>query len=438
MSVAPTVAEPAASAPAGRARRVLAACCSAHFLHDGATELVYVLLPVWRAQFGFSLTELGLLRSVYMACLAGFQLPSSLVAERLGERRTLALGTALVGLGFLGLGILGAALGGALGGWLGGWPGGLNGVFAGLAVCLALSGLGASVQHPIGSALTSHAFEGPRLRAALGTYNFSGDLGKMALPALTATLIALWQWRLAIALIGLGLIAGAFGILWAAEAAMDHGKAAPADARSSATIPAAAAPAAALPSSVARRGFLALSSIAVFDSASRAGFLVLLPFLLGAKGADLTTIGLAFSLVFAGGAAGKFVCGLIARRVGILRTVILTEGGTALFMLAVMTVPLDQGLFLLPILGLALNGTSSVLYGTVAELIPAERRARAFGIFYTVGIGASALTPAIFGALSDGFGMGTAIVAAALAALVVVPLTWPLKAPLEMLDSSAA
>jgi MFS family permease len=50
------------------------------------------------------------------------------------------------------------------------------------------------------------------------------------------------------------------------------------------------------------------------------------------------------------------------------------------------------------VLGVALNGTSSVLYGSVAELVSSERRARSYAIFYTLGIGASALSPFVYGA----------------------------------------
>jgi predicted MFS family arabinose efflux permease len=42
-------------------------------------------------------------------------------------------------------------------------------------------------------------------------------------------------------------------------------------------------------------------------------------------------------------------------------------------------------LILLPLLGLSLKGTSSVLYGPVPELAPPKRRTRAFGLFYTGG-----------------------------------------------------
>jgi hypothetical protein len=40
---------------------------------------------------------------------------------------------------------------------------------------------------------------------------------------------------------------------------------------------------------------------------------------------------------------------------------------------------------------MALNGTSSVLYGTVREMVAAARRQRAFSIFYTCGVGAGAV-----------------------------------------------
>jgi len=51
-----------------------------------------------------------------------------------------------------------------------------------------------------------------------------------------------------------------------------------------------------------------LFAIGILDSATRMGFLLFLPFLLKAKGASVTTVGLALSLVFIGGAFGKAAC----------------------------------------------------------------------------------------------------------------------------------
>ena len=141
------------------------------------------------------------------------------------------------------------------------------------------------------------------------------------------------------------------------------------------------------------RGFSALCAIGMVDNATRTGFLTFMPFMLMSKDLTVGGVGLAFSLVFIGGAAGKFVCGLVADRVGVIRTVVLTEAATTLLILVVVAAPLSLALGVLIPLGIALNGTSSVLYGTVADLVSSERRSRGYGLYYTMTIGASALAP---------------------------------------------
>ena len=64
------------------------------------TDLIYVLLPLWQKEFGLSYGELGLLRALFSGTMAGFQIPSGLLAERLGAALVLALGTALSGIGY--------------------------------------------------------------------------------------------------------------------------------------------------------------------------------------------------------------------------------------------------------------------------------------------------------------------------------------------------
>ena len=80
--------------------RALGVACGAHALHDGYTDLVYVMLPIWQSEFGLGFAVLGLMKTVFSGTLAGFQilLPDSL-AERIGVATVLALGTALAGLG---------------------------------------------------------------------------------------------------------------------------------------------------------------------------------------------------------------------------------------------------------------------------------------------------------------------------------------------------
>ena len=157
------------------------------------------------------------------------------------------------------------------------------------------------------------------------------------------------------------------------------------------------------------------------------GFLTFLPFLLQQKGASVQSIGFALTLVFAGGALGKFVCGHLGARLGTIATVFLTEGLTAACILLLVPLPLVPAFVLLPVLGIMLNGTSSVLYGSVPELVePAERR-RAFAIFYTGTIGSGAVSPLIYGLFSDAMGIAHMMAVVAGVVLLTLPLAWKLR-----------
>ncbi len=99
------------------------------------------------------------------------------------------------------------------------------------------------------------------------------------------------------------------------------------------------------------RAFTAISAIHVIDNSTRTGFLTFLPFLLIGKGATVQSVGLALMLVFMGGAVGKFACGALADRVGVIRTVVVTELVTGAGILFLLTLPLGACLVALPVLG---------------------------------------------------------------------------------------
>src|SRR3954462_15413008 len=83
---------PKSAKDTGDGKRALGVACSAHVLHDGFTDLLYLMLPIWQAEFGLSLAPVGLLKTCFSGALASLQIPSSLLGERLGERALLALG----------------------------------------------------------------------------------------------------------------------------------------------------------------------------------------------------------------------------------------------------------------------------------------------------------------------------------------------------------
>ena len=385
-----------------RARAVLGTACGTHFVHDGFADILYVLFPVWAREFGLSFAQVGLLRTVYSGAMAAFQIPAGLLAERWGEARLLAAGTAATALGFIAAGFTGGYLA--------------------LLGCLLVAGLGSGVQHPLSSTLVSNVYDAGGRRTALGTYNFSGDLGKVAVPAAVAFAVPWLGWRGAVGSYAVvGLVAAAVVLLALANLRIGH-----------APVPLDKADRVSGSEWGIRdvRGFQALSLIQVIDSSTRTGFLTFLPFLLIAKGSTVRAVGFALMLVFAGGAAGKFACGVLAERLGVIRTVIVTETATGAGILLLLALPLVPALALLPALGIALNGTSSVLYGTVADLVESDRRARSYAVFYTLGIGASALSPSIYGVVSDWGGVPLALAIVGTMVFVTVPLTLALRRPL--------
>jgi FSR family fosmidomycin resistance protein-like MFS transporter len=386
----------------GRASTVLVVIAATHFIHDGFADVVYVLLPLWAAEFSLSFAQVGLIRSAYSGGMALFQIPAGLIAERTGERGVLVVGTLVTAAGFI--------------------VAGLAGGFASLLIVLLVAGLGSGVQHPLASSIVSKAYEtGPR-RTALGTYNFSGDLGKIAVPAVVALLAAsLGSWRLPAALYGVVGLAAAV-VIWASLSRLHVGQ------RLAPRETTAATAAGGGWGIRDPRGFQALTLIGMIDTGTRSPFLTFLPFLLlEYKGATLAGVGGAMALLFAGGAVGKFVCGVMAERIGIIRAVVITEAATTLGILAVLAAPLHLAYAALVPLGIALNGTSSVLYGTVAELVTPERRSRAYGLYYTLTIATSAIAPAVYGLLSDLAGVRATLTVVGLMVLVTIPLCLVLR-----------
>lgn len=369
-------------------KKSLTSACLAHALHDGYTDALYVFLPVWQAQFGLSYAMLAIIRALYSGTMGGLQIPADRALRGLSPRAALILSTILAAAGLL---IMALPLG-----------------FAGLCVGLVVAGIGSSIQHPCGSMLVTVSY-GSASRHPLGIYNFSGDLGKAALPALVAVLLPFLGWQTVLGLMaGIGLIvslallplAPAVPIVRAAKSGTKAGQ--------------------------GRGGFGILTVIGALDTATRMGYLLFLPFLIHGQGGDTATVGLALALLFIGGALGKATCGLLGERLGVVGSVMVTEAATAVLIAATLFTSLTPTLVLLPLLGIVLNGTSSVLYGTVPELSNGDT-GRAFAVFYTSVIGAGGLAPILYGAIADHSSQTTGVLASAATAALIVPLVLMLR-----------
>jgi MFS family permease len=359
-------------------------------LHDGYTDQLYALLPVWQAQFGLSYAGLAVVRALYYGTMGGLQVPGDRLVGRLGPRAALALATFVAAAGFL---LMCLPFG-----------------FPGLCAGLVLAGIGSSIQHPRASLLVTNTY-GRASRGPLGIYNFAGDLGKSIFPAVVALLLTVVAWRpvvgmmagigLAVAVALLALVPRQPFIAAAEEKATTQGR--------------------------GGRGFGLLLTIGALDTATRMGYLLFLPFLLHTRGATGGEVGLGLALLFIGGALGKAACGWLGQHFGVVWSVVATEAATALLMAATLLLPLVPMLAVLPLLGIVLNGTSSVLYGTVPDLAPKGDTGRAFALFYTGVIGAGGLAPIAYGAIADHSSRTVGILAAALTAAVIIPLVFALR-----------
>jgi MFS family permease len=380
-------------------QRSLVGASLAHALHDGYTDSLYAFLPVWQGQFGLSYAALALVRSLYYATMGGLQIPADHALRKLSPRAALILSTVIALTGLLMMAL----------------PFG----FAGLCVGLVLAGVGSSIQHPRGSMLVTDSYGGAPGRA-LGIYNFSGDLGKAILPALVAVLLPLLAWGTVLGLMAaLGVaVALALASLLPSVVVSRASKA-----RSAAGH--------------ARGGFRVLTTIGALDTATRMGYLLFLPFLVHGQGGGSPTVGIALALLFIGGAFGKATCGWLGERLGVVTCVMATEAATALLIVVTLLTPLTLTLVLLPLLGIVLNGTSSVLYGAVPELADGDT-GRAFAIFYTSVIGSGGVAPIFYGAIADHSNKTAGVLAAALTAVLIVPLVLALRPYLHPAQQPAA
>jgi FSR family fosmidomycin resistance protein-like MFS transporter len=384
-------------------KRTLSTCCAAHTLHDGLSDVTYVLLPLLAQTFGLSLAQVGLIRSAHRTAMAAFQIPAGLVAERFGERNLLALGTAMAGLAFV-------ALGFASGFWM-------------ILVALFFAGCGSAVQHPLCSTIISHAYPGDGRRAALGTYNFFGDVGKFAFGGIVSLmLVAGISWQVPVVGFGVAGILTAIAIF--AVVTDTHA------ARPVATDTAAEAKPARKVRGWGirnRQGFTALCLIEIIDSSTRVGFLTFIAFLMIDKGLPAGWAALSVPLILVGGMAGKLACGFLAERVGITRTIVITEIATGIGIMLTLVLPGIAAFLLLPLIGVVLQGTSSVLYATIGDLVEQERLPRAFGLFYTLGSLCGIAAPLGYGLLGDVAGVDTAIAVIGIAVFLVLPLCIALR-----------
>ena len=319
---------------------------------------------MWQEQFALSYMGLAVVRALYYGTMGGLQLPADRFTSRLKPRSALALSTFVAAVGFVAMAL----------------P-------TGFAVCASDSSLPESDQ--------AYNIRAPRSSWPVVTaQSRAGHWGSTISPAI-------WEKQPCLQLLPFycRYCLGEPSLdLWACLVFSSHP-------RLLAVVPNEARITSIRQEPERKRksrsGFGVLLSIGVLDTATRMGYLLFLPFLIHARGGSSATVGLGLALLFVGGALGKASCGWLGQRVGVVGSVVGTEIATAALIVVTCFTPIIAMLVFLPPLGVFLNGTSSVLYGTVPELAPKGNTGRAFALFYTGVIGSSGLAPIAYGAIAD-------------------------------------
>ncbi len=356
-----------------------------------------LVLPLLAQAFGLSYAQVGLLRALKSGVMVVFEIPGGLLAERWGERRLLILGLFCVGVGAVLLPLAGS----------------LGGVMAAFVAI----GIGNAFQHAQSSAVISAAYGPLKRRGALGWYNSAGDAGKLSFSGLIAlTAAAGMAWQGTMGLFG-GMTLVFMALLWQQFATADIGN--PRAPASETTTKGWGIR--------DRGGFARLCLTSLLDTAVQSGFMVFVVFIFLDKGAAQHWAGFALVLSLIGGMFGKAGCGILAQRLGPKPAFVLAQIATATGLFALTQLSLLPAFVLLPFLGMFLQGSTSITYGTVSDMFEPDRQSRGFSLIYAVSGLSSVLGPVLFGLLADIGGLSLTLNGMAMLALLAIPPALSLK-----------
>ena len=155
--------------------RVVGAVSAAHFVSHYYIILLAPLLPMVRADYGVSYTEIGLAFAAYNIVTAALQTPAGFLVDRLGARVLLVAGLAIGASAFVIAGLVDSF-------WV-------------LIAMFALAGVGNTVYHPADYALLSRHVPSDRIGQAFSIHTFAGMLGSAVAPVTLLMMQSLWGWR---------------------------------------------------------------------------------------------------------------------------------------------------------------------------------------------------------------------------------------------------
>lgn len=365
--------------------RVLTTTSLYHLVNDGGGAVVPALMPLIRAAFDLSYTEIGLITAAGLVLTVGLQVYFGKLGDRMAARSPLALGIVLVGAGSLLVSFAST--------------------FVALFVALMIIRIGSSSYHPLGVSWLSRTFTGSQREKAIGVNSSAGNVGHVFAITAAGLIGSIYGWNAPFLLSGVIIVAaGVLGLLITASIKEK--------------FPTREKPARRAREEAKRFGtdlFLFAVGGAAFNVASNFGPLMFVD-RFGVAPRDAAFL---LAAAVGTGVVTSYLYGDLSKRIGRRNGLVISYAGmsVAFTLLFVNT----SALLLLPLmmlLGTFLFVTYPAVFSHVAETTDAADRGTAYGVVFAMQLGGGALMASVAGWMADIYGIEWPfLVVAALSAL---------------------
>lgn len=373
-------------------RKAMATLSVGHLTIDFSSGAVPALLPFLADEFGLSYTATGALMLAVLLSSSLLQPFFGLWSDRRGAMWFLPVGVACAGLG-TGLGAVAPS-------------------YALVVALLFVAGVGNAAYHPEGAKFAAYA-SGRKRASGMSYFNVGGNVG-YALGPILVTPLVIW----------LGLAGGMLAMVPVLVYALVVWRAMPGLRRT--------APDAVVRRAVAGadnpRAMALLAVVIAFRGVAWFALLTFVPLWILANGGTEAAGGRELALMASAGAVATLVLGPVADRVGLRRTLIVTQVALPFLIVAFVLVGGVVGTIALMLVGLCVVGTFSITM-VLSQLYLPRHVGLASGLTIGLAMGLGGIAAVALGAVADAIDLQTAFYVAAAAPAVGAVFCFFLPAP---------
>ncbi|MEJ2247532.1 MAG: MFS transporter [Acidobacteriota bacterium] len=368
----------------------------AHAAHHFLTALPQPLLPAIRDEFKLSYTGASFVPTAFAISGATGQLPAGWLADRVGPKLLIAVGT------------IGVALAGILVGF--------SQSFVMLISFLLLMGLVSGGYHPAATPLISASVKPQHRGRALGLHLIGGNSSFFLAPIIAGSVLGVWGWRgafftLAVPTILFGLI---FFMYLGRKSSVAHVEGVKQRIREERP-----------PQPGYKRRLIAFLTMVIIGGGAGMSILSLLTlYMTDELGASNELAAGLPAIVFSSGIWAGPLGGYLADKFGSVKIVIITGIFSGIIIYALNFVSLGPSLYLV----LFLQGLNMAIRMPVTEVFvmsqtPAKNRSTIFGVYYSTMQYTGAIFTPLSGVIIERWGFHFCFKAAAIAVLIVAVIT---------------